>query len=193
MKNLLNKINCYLKTNYTSIVELLNDHSNLINETNRLQMFVSSKSKEILETIQSELNSFNLTILGNINCPIDEYENDIEDDGFELELEFNGKYEFKPMPIGYDAITKLFFFYFYPTNEKIDKFSTFYKQVFDKLITKEIEYLLVDDYGYIDGKLEDRNFVINVNIDFQSIEDLINSVYLLSCIDMDVNINYINE
>ena len=87
----------------------------------------------------------------------------------------------------------VFFFYFYPTSEKYDKFSTFYNQVFNKIITKETEYLLIDDYGYIDGKLEDENFVINVNIDFQSIEDLINSVYLLSCIDMDVNINYINE
>lgn len=193
MKTLLNKLNSYLKTNYLSVEELLNNYKQLINKDNKLQMFISSKSKETLENIQNTLRSFNLTILGNINCPIEEYENDIEDDGFDLELEFNGKYEFKPMPIGYDAITKLFFFYFYPTSEKYYKFSTFYNQVFNKIITKETEYLLIDDYGYIDGKLEDGNFVINVNIDFQSIEDLINSVYLLSCIDMDVNINYINE
>ena len=202
MKKLLNLINTKFHTTYESLVQFVNDHQDKIDNSNKLVMFVSCEKEEVIQQIIEILKENNFKVLGNINCEESEYQdNNIEDDNFDLELSFGGKYDFKVEEYGYDAISKLYFVYFYPLNETTLTYFEFYKKMFDKIIEivsvneVDLSYLLIDDYGYVNNE---ENLILTA--DFLDVNSLVNSVNIINKViscnnqlkELEGIINYIN-
>lgn len=203
MENILNNINNMLKSNYTNINDFLLNYKDEIDQSNKLVMFVSSENEEVIKNIISYLKENNFKVLGNINCEEQDYEsNEENDDNFDLELSFGGKYDFKVLPYGYDAISKLYFVYFYPLNENTLTYYQFHTLYFERIvnIVKNLEsnlsYLLIDDYGYVNNEEE-----LILTIDLLDIKSLVNSVNILNKVisneqelkELQGSINYINK
>ena len=203
MENILNNINNMLKSNYTNINDFLLNYKDEIDQSNKLVMFVSSENEEVIKNIISYLKENNFKVLGNINCEEQDYEsNEENDDNFDLELSFGGKYDFKVLPYGYDAISKLYFVYFYPLNENTLTYYQFHTLYFERIvnIVKNLEsnlsYLLIDDYGYVNNEEE-----LILTIDLLDINSLVNSVNILNKVisneqelkELQGSINYINK
>ena len=203
MENILNNINNMLKSNYTNINDFLLNYKDEIDQSNKLVMFVSSENEEVIKNIISYLKENNFKVLGNINCEEQDYEsNEENDDNFDLELSFGGKYDFKVLPYGYDAISKLYFVYFYPLNENTLTYYQIHTLYFERIvnIVKNLEsnlsYLLIDDYGYVNNEEE-----LILTIDLLDIKSLVNSVNILNKVisneqelkELQGSINYINK
>ena len=203
MENILNNINNMLKSNYKNINDFLLNYKDEIDQSNKLVMFVSSENEEVIKNIISYLKENNFKVLGNINCEEQDYEsNEENDDNFDLELSFGGKYDFKVLPYGYDAISKLYFVYFYPLNENTLTYYQFHTLYFEGIvnIVKNLEsnlsYLLIDDYGYVNNEEE-----LILTIDLLDIKSLVNSVNILNKVisneqelkELQGSINYINK